>query len=75
MSWIINVTGKPKDVVIKLEDHSNLINGQSKIEFDAALPHIVGLVNENFGTEIITISASGHGDSDNTYRHCSVNIY
>jgi hypothetical protein len=40
---------------------------QSKLEYDSALPHLVGIVKENFGTNvpIVKLSAAGHGYASN----------
>lgn len=77
MSWSITVIGKPENVAVALELESNKMDGQSKIEYESALPNLVGLVKENFGnaSQIIKISANGHGFSgDPSYRQCAVSI-
>lgn len=81
MSWTINFIGKPENVVTALEKHSNNLTGASKIEYDAALPHFVALIKENFGSNplIVKIIASGHGyehveHGEQSYRQCSVII-
>lgn len=78
MSWSISLIGKPENVVRALEEQSTKLTGQSKIEFDAALPHFVGLVKENFAENppIVNFSASGHGMENgvHSYRQCKCNI-
>jgi hypothetical protein len=62
MSWSVQFIGKPKKVVEALQAQSEKMNGESKVEYDSALPHLVALVNENFGTIYpVKIVASGHG--------------
>ena len=75
MSWTISFIGKPENVVAALEQQSEKMDGQSKVEYDAALPHFVALVKENFASTapLLKITASGHGH-DNNYRQCTVNI-
>jgi hypothetical protein len=48
MSWSISLLGRPPKVVKAIEAESERLSGQSKIEFDAAKPHLIGLVMENF---------------------------
>lgn len=63
MSWSISFIGKPEKVVEALEAHSSKLDGYSKVEYDKALPHMVGIVKENFGNEgeLVKCTASGHG--------------
>lgn len=63
MSWSIYAKGTPEEVVRRLEEHSNTISGQSKEEYDAAMPHLIALVNENIGGTI-NFSAGGHGNKN-----------
>jgi hypothetical protein len=77
MSWSINTSGTPEEVVTRLEEQSKTLGGQSKEEYDAALPHIIALVKENVGG-LINLLAWGHGNknSDGTYqdKNCQVEI-
>lgn len=75
MSWSITFIGKPENVAIALEKESEKLNGQSKIEFDSALPHLIALVKENFGTyvPVIRLTANGHGVGE-VSRNCQVNL-
>jgi hypothetical protein len=62
MSWSVGFIGKPEKVVEALQSHSEKLNGESKVEYDSALPHLIGVVNENFGHDYpIKLTASGHG--------------
>lgn len=75
MSWSITFIGKSENVSKALEDHSTKLSGQSKEEYDAALPYLMGLVQQNFNKDnspVIQITASGHGYND--YRNCLVTL-
>ena len=66
MSWFISYLGTPAKIVEALQAESAKQTGQSKVEFDSALPHLVGLVGDNFSPEgepvpILQLSASGSG--------------
>ena len=79
MSWSITLVGKPENVAKALEDNSAKLNGQSKTEYDAALPHIVALVKENFGQNppMLKVAASGSGyatGGEQVQRNCIVSI-
>lgn len=79
MSWSITFIGKSENVVKALEEQSTFLDGQTKVEYDSALPHMVGLVKENFGNgdQVMKITASGHGyaiDGEQRQRYCAVNV-
>jgi len=85
MSWSIAFIGKPQKVAEALEAESAKMSDQSKIEYDTALPHLVGLVKNNFVDEakygskepMLKINASGHGNVQNgeqIQRQVSVSI-
>ena len=69
MSWNISIIGAPENVVKALEEESGKLSGQCKVEFDGALPHLVGLVKQNFNDfartgsrdQIIKLDAAGFG--------------
>ena len=64
MSWTAQYVGKPEKVVEALEAQSAKMSGESKVEFDDALPHLIGLVKENFGFGyLVKLVASGHGQT------------
>jgi hypothetical protein len=70
MSWSITIIGHPQNVATALTAQSEKLEGQSKVEFDSALPHMVALVQENFNPEgmtqpVIKLDASGHGYATN----------
>lgn len=79
MSWSIILIGSPENVSKALTEQSDKMEGQSKKEYDSALPHMVGLVNENFGSDnpIVKITAAGHGylaDGEQKQRNCTVSV-
>lgn len=80
MSWSITFIGKPENVANALEQYSEKLSGQSKIEYDSALPHFIALTKENFGSipQVLKITASGHGqagsDGEQIQRQCIVSI-
>jgi len=67
MSWSINIIGKPSAVAAELAKHAESLSGESRREFEAALPSLVALCHENFAngggyTEpVLVLEASGHG--------------
>ena len=66
MSWSVNFIGSPTNVSKALEDHSGKITGQSKLEYDAALPYIKALVEQNVNNSYpiaIKVDANGSGDT------------
>jgi hypothetical protein len=80
MSWNVEFIGKPQAVAKALSEHSENLQGQLKEEYDAALPHLVGLVEQNFSPidpgRIIKIVAYGHGTNigEIVDRNCGVII-
>lgn len=70
MSWSIGFSGKASKVAEALKDYSNKLSGQSKEEYDKALPNMVALVEQNFNQKdqeepLIKLMASGHGSFQN----------
>jgi hypothetical protein len=88
MSWSFTHEGTPEEVAAALDAQSERLSGQSKDEFDAALPHLKGLVAENFRSEpyrerykvnapIVNLSANGSGlavDGEQQERSCQVTL-
>lgn len=72
--------GNPENIVKALENQSSQLSGASKEEYDAALPHLTGLVKQNFNKNaepVLKISANGHGYFNNgepQYNNCQVTI-
>ena len=66
MSWSVNFIGSPENVSKALDANSANLTGQSKVEYDAALPHIKALVEQNVNNNYpicIKVDANGHGDT------------
>ncbi len=84
MSWSVRMAGTPADLVSALENESTKYQGASKEEFDAALPHLVGLIKLNHAPDskaMLEIDANGHatkqvvdGVMTTVYSQCSVAI-
>lgn len=67
--------GSPENVINALKDHSNKIDGKSKEEYDAVLPNIVGIVEQNYCTAYpATISVSANGHANDGYSSCNVTV-
>jgi hypothetical protein len=70
MSWSVSFIGKPENVVVALEQERHRMDGQSKVEYEAAWQSLATLVRENFGSQeegypepVVKLEASGHGYS------------
>ena len=85
MSWSVSLIGKPQNVASALDAHSTKLRGQCKLEFDAALPNLKGLVLENFvGADksnycepVVILEASGSGcgiGGEQVHRSCIVSL-
>jgi len=84
MSWSVNFLGRPEKVVEALKTHAEKsgLTGQSREEYEAAMPHLVGLVEQNVCAggspeypKMVKLVANGHGskkDGEWTERNCSV---
>lgn len=82
MSWSVTFIGKPANIVAALQKQSEQLTGQSKTEYDAALPHLVGLVQANHHVEeqytpVLQLQANGHAyvkDEVTQYSNCQVQL-
>jgi len=82
MSWNITLIGKPANIVKALDEESQKMDGQSKVEFDSVKDHIAGIVAQNFEAPanqqpILKVTAAGHGytaDGEQKQRTAVVNI-
>ncbi len=79
MSWSIAIIGSPENVATALTAQSEKLEGQSKVEFDSAMPHLIGLVKENFGPDnpVVKLAANGHGyaaDGEQKQRYFTATI-
>lgn len=85
MSWSVNFIGSPENVAKALESF-NAGGDQSQVEYDAAKPHLIALVKNNFVTAnhtypqsapTLKLTAYGSGSvagGEQTQRSCIVNI-
>lgn len=76
MSWSINFIGSPENIIRALKEKSEQLSGLSKEEYDAALPHMEALVNQNYSKNelmYLKIDANGSG-FENQYRGCNISI-
>lgn len=83
MSWSVTFIGKPDNIVKALEENSSKLSGQSKEEYDAALPHLIGLIKQNYNSKVdpaLKLVASGHGanygdaEGAQKYQQCTVSM-
>jgi hypothetical protein len=80
MSWSAYFIGNPDKIVKALEDQSATLTGPSKTEYDAALPHLIGLVQQNMNKTqppVLKLAASGHGyfvNDEPQYTTCNASI-
>lgn len=75
MSWSVTLIGNPGKITQALQKQSEAITGKSKEEFDAALPHLTGLLAQNYNKHqepVLRLTANGHGHDG--YCNCSVTI-
>jgi hypothetical protein len=66
MSWNVSMIGTPEKVALALEEHAGTMTGQSKVEYEAAAPHLAALVRQNFAQVplVVKVEASGHGQTE-----------
>ena len=78
MSWSVNFLGTPNKVSEALTAQSEKLSGQSKQEFDDALPHMKALIESNVGdNKYVKLVANGHAtftDGVKTEGYTVVNI-
>lgn len=77
MSWSVSHSGTQAEVVEKLQKSANEYEGQSKAEYEAALPQLIGLVQRN-DLKRIVINGNGHSSFDSEgveqNSYCNVDI-
>lgn len=66
MSWSVSYIGTPVKIAEALTAQAESYGEPTKSEFKAALPHMVGLVNQNFesaspNSVLIKLDANGSG--------------
>jgi hypothetical protein len=83
MSWNIAIIGYPSHLVAALHKESERLTGNSKLEFDAALPNMVNLINLNYNNQaegqvpVLRLVAHGHAYANETgpvYGNVSVTL-
>ena len=80
MSWSVGFIGKVSNVVAALKAESDKFTGPSKQEYDASMPSIVALVEQNIrpaaiGEPVVKVEASGHGYVESgELRHNQVRV-
>lgn len=87
MSWSVNIVGPAEKVVEELLAHRESLDGQSLKEYESALPHLCGIVAQNYAKKsavesgyaspVVRVTASGSGvarDGEVIYSTCSVNV-
>jgi hypothetical protein len=79
MSWSVNFIGTPEKVVTALDEYAaRMGEGQSKNEYLGALPHLKGIVSQNYANNaLVDLSAHGSGTTSNgeeIQRSCSATI-
>lgn len=75
MSWSIDLIGNASSIAAALEEKSAKMSGDSKAEFDTALPHMVALIEQNWNDRYpakLRVTANGHGSPIG--RNLSINI-
>jgi hypothetical protein len=67
MSWSVQLIGTTAKVAEALTAQAANLSGQSKEEYEKALPLLVGIVNLNFASvdTVVKVTANGHGYSAN----------
>ncbi len=80
MSWSIELNGTPDEVVAALQEYAATLSGQTRVEYNSALPHLIGLVRQTFMSDqsaMVELSANGTGLAKGVVqinRSCSVLI-
>lgn len=77
MSFSITVVGRPDAIKRRLQAHSTELSGQSKEEFDATLPALETVLDQNVGGEVLRLEANGHAsfyDGQKTYGKVNVSV-
>lgn len=82
MSWNITFIGYPDKIQEALKNHSETLSGDSKKEFDAALPHLSELVGKNYNkgegmvSPVLKLNAYGHAydSTDGTIGHGNLGV-
>lgn len=78
MSWSVSFIGKPEPLCKELESEQAKLTGDSRAEFDCALPLLQGLLRQNYAREgfvepVLHLEASGSGNGLKN-RSCQVSL-
>jgi hypothetical protein len=72
MSWSVSAIGRPEKVIEYFKEEAAKLSGQSRVEIDAAMPHVLGLLGQNFAREgsghqepLVQVETSGSGQARN----------
>ncbi len=78
MSFSVMFVGKPDAIKRKLAEESAKLTGQSKTEFDAVLPALETILDQQVGDgKVIRLSTNGHAmftDGVKIFGHCNVDV-
>ena len=77
MSFYTSLLGKPESLKAKLCDYSTGLGGQSKEEFDAVLPAIETIIDQNVGNVALRVTAAGHAqlvDGKKVQGNCNITV-
>lgn len=77
MSFSITRIGKPDAIKRALSEESARLSGQSKEEFDAVVPALETILDQQVGNGVIHLSANGHAtfnDGKKTYGTVNVEV-
>ena len=78
MSFSVTFFGKPDAIKRKLAEESAKLTSQSKTEFDAVLPALETILDQQVGDgKVVRLSANGHAtfaDGVKTYGNCNVEV-
>jgi hypothetical protein len=74
MSWSVSYIGTAQKIIDALNDQSEKLQGPSKEEFDSALPHLRGLLAENYAPNapLLKLDASGSGYSTRKFDSAGI---
>jgi len=77
MSWSTSFVGKTDGIKAAMERYANTLTGNSREEFEAAKPHLVGLLDQNTSVSVLHLDANGHAYTNQEGQRiaqCSVKL-
>lgn len=77
MSFYTSLLGRPESLKTKLREYSNNLTPPSKDEFDAVLPAIETIIDQNVGNVALRVTATGHAqfaDGKKVQGNCNVTV-